>query len=52
MIELRENPNYEGFEERTYRFTNEMLPLFFKWLGINENSHVLDAGCGTGVFSG
>jgi len=41
---------YKGFEQRAYRFTAEMLPLFFKWLGINEHSHILDAGCGTGVF--
>ncbi|MCL2773498.1 MAG: class I SAM-dependent methyltransferase [Oscillospiraceae bacterium] len=42
--------NYKGFEQRAYRFTAEMLPLFFKWLGINEHSRILDAGCGTGVF--
>jgi len=42
--------SYKGFEQRAYRFTAEMLPLFFKWLGINEHSHILDAGCGTGVF--
>ena len=43
--------SYQGFEQRAYRFTDEMLPLLCKWLGINENSHILDAGCGTGVFS-
>ena len=42
--------NYKGFEQRSYRFTDDMRPLFFKWLGINEQSHILDAGCGTGVF--
>ena len=42
--------SYKGFEQRAYRFTDEMLPLFFKWLGINQHSHILDAGCGTGVF--
>ena len=42
--------SYEGFEQRAYRFTDEMLPLFYKWLGITENSSILDAGCGTGVF--
>ena len=42
--------SYKSFEQRAYRFTDEMLPLFFKWLGINEHSHILDAGCGTGVF--
>ena len=45
------NQNYQGFEQRAYRFTDEMLPLFYKWLGINEGSNILDAGCGTGVFS-
>jgi ubiquinone/menaquinone biosynthesis C-methylase UbiE len=42
--------SYKGFEQRAYRFTEDMRPLFFKWLGINEHSHILDAGCGTGVF--
>ena len=42
--------DYSGFEQRSYRFTDEMRPLFCKWLGINEHSRVLDAGCGTGVF--
>ena len=42
--------SYKSFEQRAYRFTDEMRPLFFKWLGINEHSHILDAGCGTGVF--
>ena len=42
--------NFNGFEQRAYRFTDDMRPLFFKWLGINERSHILDAGCGTGVF--
>jgi len=46
----KDSQNYQGFEQREYRFTDEMRPLFFKWLGINEHSHVLDAGCGTGVF--
>jgi len=46
----KEWQSYKGFEQRAYRFTDEMRPLFFKWLGINENSHILDAGCGTGVF--
>jgi len=46
----KDTQNYKGFEQREYRFTDEMRPLFFKWLGINEHSHVLDAGCGTGVF--
>ena len=41
---------YAGYEQREYRFTNEMRPMFFKWLGIKETSHILDAGCGTGVF--
>ena len=42
--------SYKGFEQRAYRFTREMRPLFYKWLGIDEHSLVLDAGCGTGVF--
>ncbi|MCL2159349.1 MAG: class I SAM-dependent methyltransferase [Oscillospiraceae bacterium] len=42
--------SHKGFEQRAYRFTDDMRPLFFKWLGINEHSHILDAGCGTGVF--
>ena len=46
----KDSQKYKGFEQRAYRFTDEMRPLFFKWLGINEHSHILDAGCGTGVF--
>ena len=42
--------SHKSFEQRAYRFTDDMRPLFFKWLGINEHSHILDAGCGTGVF--
>jgi ubiquinone/menaquinone biosynthesis C-methylase UbiE len=42
--------SYKSFEQRAYRFTDDMRPLFFKWLGINEHNHILDAGCGTGVF--
>jgi len=43
--------NYTSFELRSHRFRDEMLPVLFKWLGISEHSHVLDAGCGTGVFT-
>lgn len=43
--------NYSGFENRAFRFTDDVRPLFFKWLGISPDSHVLDAGCGTGVFT-
>ncbi len=43
--------NYSGFENRSFRFTDEMRPLFFKWLGISPDSYILDAGCGTGVFT-
>ena len=43
--------NYSGFENRAFRFTDDMRPLFFKWLGISSDSYVLDAGCGTGVFT-
>lgn len=41
---------YAPFETRAYRFTDDMRPLFFKRLGIADNCHILDAGCGTGVF--
>lgn len=43
--------SYSGFENRSFRFTDDMRPLFFKWLGISPDSYVLDAGCGTGVFA-
>lgn len=43
--------NYSGFENRAFRFTDDMRPLFYKWLGITPESYVLDAGCGTGVFA-
>lgn len=43
--------NYSGFENRSFRFTDDMRPLFYKWLGITPESHILDAGCGTGVFA-
>ncbi|MBQ9132897.1 MAG: class I SAM-dependent methyltransferase [Clostridia bacterium] len=43
--------SYSGFENRSFRFTDDMRPLFYKWLGISPNSYVLDAGCGTGVFA-
>lgn len=43
--------NYSGFENRSFRFTDDMRPLFYKWLGITPDSYVLDAGCGTGVFT-
>lgn len=43
--------SYSGFENRSFRFTDDMRPLFYKWLGITPESYVLDAGCGTGVFA-
>ena len=43
--------SYSGFENRSFRFTEDMRPLFYKWLGITPDSYVLDAGCGTGVFA-
>ena len=43
--------SYSGFENRSFRFTDDMRPLFFKWLGITPSSYILDAGCGTGVFA-
>ena len=43
--------NYQSFELRAHRFRPEMLPLFYKWLGITPESTVLDGGCGSGVFT-
>ena len=43
--------NYSGFENRAFRFIDDMRPIFYKWLGITPESYVLDAGCGTGVFA-
>lgn len=43
--------NYKSFELRAHRFRNEMLPVFYKWLGISPESIILDGGCGTGVFT-
>jgi ubiquinone/menaquinone biosynthesis C-methylase UbiE len=43
--------NYDNWELRQYRFTEEMRDLYFNYLGINSSSQVLDAGCGTGVFT-
>jgi len=43
--------SYSGFENRSFRFTDEFRPLFYKWLGITPDSYILDAGCGTGVFA-
>lgn len=43
--------SYSGFENRSFRFTDDMRPLFYKWLAITPTSYVLDAGCGTGVFA-
>ena len=43
--------SYNSFELRSHRFRDDMLPVLFKWLGISENSKVLDGGCGTGVFT-
>ena len=43
--------SYSGFENRSFRFTEDMRPLFYRWLGIAPDSYVLDAGCGTGVFT-
>ena len=43
--------SHSGFENRSFRFTEDMRPLFYRWLGIAPDSYVLDAGCGTGVFA-
>ena len=57
MVDYRSNEywknatNYQSFELRSHRFRDDMLPVFYKWLGINENSIVLDGGCGSGVFT-
>lgn len=42
---------YDSFELRQHRFRDEMLPLFYHYLGITPQSQILDAGCGTGVFT-
>lgn len=47
----RNESNYNNWELRKHRFTVEMRPIFFKYLGITPNSGVLDAGCGTGVLT-
>lgn len=41
---------YKDFELREHRFREEMRPVFYRYLGITPDSHILDAGCGTGVF--
>jgi len=43
--------NYSNWELRKHRFTEEMRPIFFQYLGITPESNVLDGGCGTGVFT-
>lgn len=47
----KEEKNVQNWELRKYRFTEEMRELYFHYLGINSNSKILDAGCGTGVFT-
>ena len=46
-----ETKNYQSFELRSHRFRDDMLPVFYKWLGINGGSKILDGGCGSGVFT-
>jgi ubiquinone/menaquinone biosynthesis C-methylase UbiE len=41
----------DSFETRAHRFREEMRPVFFEWLGITPESSILDAGCGSGVFT-
>ena len=43
--------NYDNWELRRYRFSNEIRPVFFQYLGITSESNVLDSGCGTGVLT-
>jgi ubiquinone/menaquinone biosynthesis C-methylase UbiE len=43
--------NYTNWELRKHRFTEEMRPVFFQYLGITPESYVLDSGCGSGVFT-
>lgn len=43
--------NCNNWELRKHRFTDEMRPIFFQYLGITPNSSVLDGGCGTGVLT-
>ena len=43
--------SFDPFEQRAHRFREEMRPLLFQYLGIREDSRILDAGCGTGVLA-
>lgn len=47
----RDDPDFETFENRAFRFRDDMRPLFYQYLGITPHSAVLDGGCGTGVFT-
>jgi len=47
----KSSTNYRPFELRSHRFRDDMLPVFYKWLDIHGNSIILDAGCGSGVFT-
>jgi len=47
----KNDSNYTNWELRQPRFEEEMRPVFFQYLGITPGSHVLDGGCGTGVFT-
>jgi len=47
----KEWQNYKSFELRSHRFRQEMLPVFYYYLGIKPEYNVLDGGCGTGVFT-
>ncbi|MGI6705821.1 MAG: class I SAM-dependent methyltransferase [Clostridia bacterium] len=43
--------NYNNWELRKHRFSEEMRPIIFQYLGITPESNVLDGGCATGVFT-
>ena len=36
----KKTSNYQSFELRSHRFRDEMLPVFFQWLGINDKSRI------------
>ncbi len=47
----RNESNFDNWETRRHRFTEEMLPVFNLYLRLKSNYNILDAGCGTGVLT-
>jgi len=43
--------DFDNWELRRHRFTEEMLPVFYQYMRLKPHFHVLDMGCGTGVFT-